>query len=80
VGGGMIEHEVVEVFVARVSKRIKTRPNPGEVMAVDWVRRDALRLRIAGSPAAYTPWLRIYLEEHGAQIFDTAENLTEIRA
>jgi isopentenyl-diphosphate delta-isomerase len=80
VGGGMIEHEVVEVFVARVPKRIKTHPNPEEVMAVDWVRRDALMLRIAGSPGAYTPWLRIYLEKHGAQIFDRAENLTEIRA
>lgn len=73
VGGGLIEHEVVEVFVARVARRIRTRPNPDEVMAVDWVSRDALMLRIADKPADYTPWLRIYLHEHAAQIFSGAD-------
>jgi len=30
---------------------------------------DALRARIAADPSRFTPWLRIYLEEHRAQIF-----------
>jgi isopentenyl-diphosphate delta-isomerase len=80
VGGGLIEHEVVEVFVAQVARRIKTRPNPDEVMAVDWVSRDALMLRIANNPAAYTPWLRIYLQNHAAQIFAGVEKLPEFPA
>lgn len=80
VGGGLIEHEVVEVFVARVARRIIPRPNPEEVMAVDWVSRPALETRIANAPSAYTPWLRIYLAEHAAQIFAEAENTVEIRA
>jgi isopentenyl-diphosphate delta-isomerase len=80
VGGGLIEHEVVEVFVAHVTRRITPRPNPEEVMAVDWISRAALMLRIANNPAAFTPWLRIYLERHAAQIFAGAENTAEIRA
>jgi isopentenyl-diphosphate delta-isomerase len=72
VGGGLIEHEVVEVFVANVARRVETHPDPDEVMAVDWVTRDALRARIRNSPLAYTPWLRIYLERHAEQIFAEA--------
>lgn len=68
VGRGMIEHELVEIFVAQVARRIATRPDPAEVMAVDWVPRAALMARIAADPAAFTPWLRIYLAQHGAQI------------
>ena len=80
VGGGLIEHELVEVFVAHVAQRITPRPNPEEVMAVEWVSRAALMARIASTPAVYTPWLQIYLERHAAQIFGVTENTVEIRA
>lgn len=72
VGGGLIEHEVVDVFVTEVARRVAVRPNPDEVMAVDWAPREALRARIRKNPAAYTPWLRIYLERHAGQIFAEA--------
>jgi isopentenyl-diphosphate delta-isomerase len=72
VGGGLIEHELVDVFVARVATRPELALNPDEVMEVDWVSLDALRARIAEAPDIFTPWLRIYLAEHAARIFGAA--------
>ena len=80
VGGGLIEHEVVEVFVAKLAERIMPVPDPDEVMAVEWVTRAALDDRIQQRPDDYTPWLRIYLAEHAAQIFAEAEKLPEFPA
>lgn len=64
VGGGLIEHEVVEIFVARADRLPKLSPAPAEVMATEWVDIHALAARVARRPAAFTPWLRIYLSEH----------------
>jgi isopentenyl-diphosphate delta-isomerase len=69
VGGGLIEHEVVDIFTADVASPISVTPNPDEVMEVEWCAMDDLRARIADDPSRFTPWLRIYLEEHRAQIF-----------
>ena len=69
VGGGLIEHEVVDIFTADVVSPIPVTPNPDEVMEVEWCAMDDLRARIADDPSRFTPWLRIYLEEHRAQIF-----------
>ena len=69
VGGGLIEHEVVDIFTAEVASPISVTPNPDEVMEVEWCAMGALRARIADDPSRFTPWLRIYLEEHRAQIF-----------
>ena len=69
VGGGLTEHELVDVFVARVDARPEVRPNPDEVMAADWVDLDALKRRAQDETALYTPWLRIYLETYADQIF-----------
>ncbi len=72
VGGGLVEHEVVSLFTAAADAGLRLAPNPAEVMAVRWVGLDALRAGIAADPAAYTPWLRIYLADHGGQIFGAA--------
>lgn len=69
VGGGLIEHEVVDIFVAQVPTRIVPKPNPEEVMATDWIDLDVLSARARNAPQHYTPWLRIYLQEHTKQIF-----------
>ena len=69
VGGGLIEHEVVDVFVADAPEDILVAPNPEEVMAVQWVRFDDLVDQVAQHPDRYTPWLRIYLRDHAATIF-----------
>ncbi|KRS11708.1 isopentenyl-diphosphate delta-isomerase [Roseovarius atlanticus] len=74
VGGGLVEHEVVDVFVANVAERFSLRPNPTEVMDTAWVDLDDLRDYARTMPEIYTPWLRIYLEKHAAQIFGRVDS------
>lgn len=69
VGGGMIEHEVVDIYVAQVEKPPGLALNPEEVQAVQWVPRAALEAQVAAEPARFTPWLRIYLAHHAETIF-----------
>ena len=70
VGGGLIEHELVEIFVADAEDNLIIEPNPDEVMDVRWVNFAALSGEIAQTPEAFTPWLRIYMAEHYALIFN----------
>lgn len=69
VGNGMIEHEVVDIFMATASKSLKVTPNPSEVMQVEWIGLYDLTAEVARRPARFTPWLRIYLEQHSDTIF-----------
>ncbi|WP_092884239.1 isopentenyl-diphosphate Delta-isomerase [Roseicitreum antarcticum] len=70
VGGGLIEHELVDIFVADASrKNLRISPDPAEVMATRWVEIDALKAEIAAEPQRFTPWLRIYLTQHRDLIF-----------
>ena len=69
VGNGLVEHELVDVFMWRVPARLALSPNPGEVMATEWVGLTELRHRIKRQPDSFTPWLKIYLDEHADQIF-----------
>lgn len=69
VGGGLTEHEVVDVFVARVPDEIDLRPDPDEVMETRWVDYHDLQGEIACHPERFTPWLKIYLDRHADEIF-----------
>ncbi|NCO86626.1 MAG: isopentenyl-diphosphate Delta-isomerase [Rhodobacterales bacterium] len=69
VGGGLTEHEVVDVFVAQATEALPLRPNPAEVMATRWVDFHDLAAQCLRRPFEFTPWLRIYLAEHKARIF-----------
>lgn len=69
VGGGMTEHEVVDLYLAEAPARMVVVPNPDEVMEVRWVALETLKAEAAARPGAFTPWLRIYLERHGERIF-----------
>lgn len=64
VGGGLTEHEVVEVFTAEAPADLSLRPDPEEVAATRWVPLDALHAEVEATPERFTPWLRIYLSEH----------------
>lgn len=64
VGQGLIEHELVDVFLARVAARIPARPNPAEVAETRWMTLADLRADLAARPAAYTPWLHVYMTDH----------------
>ncbi|GHF41576.1 isopentenyl-diphosphate Delta-isomerase [Seohaeicola zhoushanensis] len=69
VGGGMVEHELVDVFVAEAGPGLRLDPDPSEVMETRWAGFAALRDEVARAPETFTPWLRIYLADHAAEIF-----------
>lgn len=69
VGGGMVEHEVVDVFVATAPPDLALRPDPGEVMDTRWIDYADLKEDVDLHPDRYTPWLRIYLGQHSDAIF-----------
>ncbi|SDX89011.1 isopentenyl-diphosphate Delta-isomerase [Citreimonas salinaria] len=69
VGGGMVEHEVVDIFLAEAPADLCVVPNPDEVMQTEWVRFADLIARVAAAPVSFTPWLRIYLDTYAERIF-----------
>ena len=70
VGNGLTEHELVDIFLWRVAEPMELVPNPDEVMDTEWVSMSELVGSVQKEPARFTPWLKIYLEQHAAQIFD----------
>ena len=64
VGGGLIEHEEVDVFVAEADETLPLALNPDEVCETRWVGLATLTEDTRTMPARFTPWLRIYLQEH----------------
>ncbi len=74
VGGGLTEHEVVEVFLVQSSFDQEILPNPDEVLATRWIAHQDLIDEVAQRPGNFTPWLRIYLAEHGDLIFGHAKS------
>jgi isopentenyl-diphosphate delta-isomerase len=71
VGGGLTEHELVEVFFVETTNTLPLVPNPDEVMDTRWISLDTLRQEITSTPEIFTPWLRIYMERHSGLIFGT---------
>ncbi len=68
VGNGMIEHEVVDVFLAEADDDLTIAPNPDEVMDTRWISLAELVTEIGQKPETFTPWVRIYLLEHRERI------------
>ncbi len=64
VGGGLIEHELVDIYRAKADRPVSISLNPDEVMETRWISFDDLAAEIARTPSSYTPWLRIYMECH----------------
>ncbi len=69
VGDGLIEHEVVDVFVMPNAGQTRIVPNPNEVMATKWVNLYDLTAEVKRRPEKFSPWLRIYLEQYMDRIF-----------
>lgn len=67
VGNGLIEDEVVHLFVGAYDGPVT--PDPAEVAAYDWLSRADLRARIAAQPEAYTYWFRHYMRHYADQMF-----------
>ena len=71
VGRGLVEHEVVDLFVAEASATHKQTLNPDEVMQTAWISLSELAHQVQVQPARFTPWLRIYLAEGWAEAAQT---------
>jgi isopentenyl-diphosphate delta-isomerase len=71
VGNGLTEHEVVDIFIADAPLSLKVAPNPEEVAEVRWIDLYDLAAEVQRWPERFTPWLRIYLDEHKDRIFGT---------
>ncbi len=69
VGQGLTEHEVVQIYVSDAPEGLIVTPNPDEVMAVEWVTLPDLARRIAEHPDQFTPWLKVYMQDHADVIF-----------
>lgn len=69
VGNGLIEHELVDIFVAEKTSGMTLDLNPSEVEAAEWVDLYDLAALTRRRPEKYSAWLKIYLAEHLDQIF-----------
>ncbi len=72
VGGGLVEHELVQVYTARAMPDLALAPDPDEVDDTRWISLPALHALVARHPDRFTPWLRIYLRDHATRIFGDA--------
>ncbi len=68
VGADMVEHEVVDLFLARCEVEPAVVANPDEVMDFRWIGAGELHRALERRPDDFTPWLRIYLRDHGDQV------------
>lgn len=69
VGGGLIEHEVVEIFVGEMPAGMEPVINPEEAMDTIWRPLATLAEEVLAKPDTFTPWLQIYLREYSDIIF-----------
>ena len=69
VGPGMIEHEVVDVFLADLAAPPQITPDPDEVAATAWMTLAEIDAAIAAEPDRFTPWLKLYLTDHRTELF-----------
>ena len=70
VGNDLIENEIVDIFVCYLDKKsnVTIKLNPEEVMSTKWIKIDELISEIGKNPAHFTPWIRIYMDQHKEQI------------
>ena len=73
VGGGLIEHEVVDIYVGELPEGVEPQPNPDEVMDTIWTPLAQLAEDVARGQSGFTPWLQIYMRDHAAVIFPDFE-------
>lgn len=69
VGGGLVEHELVALFVAEAVPSMQVAPNPDEVMDWEWIDIEDLADEIAETPGRFTPWLKIYMAQRREALF-----------
>ena len=70
VGNNLIEHEVVSVFIAEISKKfnLQIQPNPNEVMSTKWISIISVLQDIEQFPKSFTEWFKIYMKKYSMEI------------
>ena len=76
VGNGLVENEVVDVFLAHVRGPPTIVPDPDEVMDIRWIDYHDLLAEVQRHPARFTSWLKIYLHNHPDSIFGPDLNIS----
>lgn len=71
VGNGLIEHEVVDIYIAYARPDMTLAPVPEEVSEVKWMGLYDLVADVQRHPEKYSKWLAIYLSSHLDRIFGT---------
>ncbi len=69
VGDGLIEHEVVDIYLAYAKPGMEIAPDPEEISDVRWVGLYDLAAEVQRHPERFSKWLAIYLSGHLDRIF-----------
>ena len=69
VGSGMIEHEVVDIYLAYARPGMQITPDPAQVEALRWIGLYDLAAEVGRHPERFSKWLAIYLSTHLDRIF-----------
>ena len=69
VGQGLIEHEVVDIYLAYARPEMEIRPNPDEVCETRWIELYDLAAEVKRHPERFSKWLSIYMSSHMDRIF-----------
>ena len=69
VGGGMIEHEVVDIYLAYAKPDMQIVPDPSEVADLRWIGLYDLAAEVNRHPDRFAKWLGIYMSGHLDRIF-----------
>lgn len=69
VGDGLVEHEVVDIFLAKAPPDLRVTPAPEEVAEVRWISLAKLSEEVLSQPEKFSKWLAIYLDRHHNRIF-----------
>jgi len=77
VGNGLVEHELVTIYVGSISASTPIHPAPDEVKETRWATVPQLLKEIALEPDRFTPWLRIYMAQYCDDIFSVAPQLAQ---
>jgi isopentenyl-diphosphate delta-isomerase len=72
VGNGLVEHEMVQIYLAQAPRDLVLAPDPDEVAEVQWMDLSDLRRALAQTPERFTPWLRIYMDLYAQALFPQA--------
>ncbi len=75
--GQLFENEAAHCYVGYLDTLTDPVPyNPMEVQAVAWSTLPELRRAIVARPENYTPWIRIYMQQHFELIAAVAHEAT----